>query len=245
MILANACQQYGAFRRTLGERFEVNGRQLKAFCRFMGPDTTIADVSSDKVNVFLAWKSLDTDVCTRDGAESLPPSAPVTQNYLRVTASRRSRRSYWSGSTETRAPHSSQTKAITRSKSLISWMAPHSGHAAWRTPSCRYGFAAAGTQMEMYRRSISAARFRSASGTVAPSARGSPFRSNPTTARIWRSFRANLISVAVMSSTQQLCRITNAPGQSRSYSPRPGTIITSSPLGHIRCPVRPLGHSFS
>jgi integrase/recombinase XerD len=56
MILANACEQYGAFRRTLGERFEVNGRQIKAFCRFMGPDTTIADVSSDKVNMFLAGK---------------------------------------------------------------------------------------------------------------------------------------------------------------------------------------------
>jgi integrase/recombinase XerD len=56
VTLANACEQYGAFRRTLGERFETNGRQLKAFCRFMGPDTTIADVSSDKVNVFLAGK---------------------------------------------------------------------------------------------------------------------------------------------------------------------------------------------
>jgi integrase/recombinase XerD len=54
VILANACEQYGAFRRTLGEKFEVNGRQLKAFCRFTGPGTTIADVSSDKVNVFLA-----------------------------------------------------------------------------------------------------------------------------------------------------------------------------------------------
>ena len=56
MILANACEQYGAFRRTLGERFEVNGRQLKAFCRFMGPGTTVADVASHKVNVFLAGK---------------------------------------------------------------------------------------------------------------------------------------------------------------------------------------------
>jgi integrase/recombinase XerD len=56
VILANACEQYGAFRRTLGERFEVNGRQLRAFCRFMGPDTTIAEVSSDKVSVFLAGR---------------------------------------------------------------------------------------------------------------------------------------------------------------------------------------------
>lgn len=56
MILANACEQYGVFRKTLGERFETNGRQLKAFCRFMGPDTTIADISPDKVNVFLAGR---------------------------------------------------------------------------------------------------------------------------------------------------------------------------------------------
>jgi site-specific recombinase XerD len=56
VILANICEQYAAFRKTLGELFEVNGRQLKAFCRFMGPDVTIADVSSDKVNVFLAGR---------------------------------------------------------------------------------------------------------------------------------------------------------------------------------------------
>ena len=56
MILANACEQYGAFRRTLGERFETNGRQLKAFCRLMGPDIPIADVSPDKVNLFLAGR---------------------------------------------------------------------------------------------------------------------------------------------------------------------------------------------
>jgi len=48
VILANVCEQYGAFRKTPGERFEVNGRQLKAFCRLMGPDATIADVSSEK-----------------------------------------------------------------------------------------------------------------------------------------------------------------------------------------------------
>jgi integrase/recombinase XerD len=56
VTLANACGQYGAFRKALGERFETNGRQLRAFCRFMGPDSTIADVSSDKVNVFLAGR---------------------------------------------------------------------------------------------------------------------------------------------------------------------------------------------
>ena len=56
MILANVCRTIWCFPKNLGERFEVNGRQLKAFCRFMGPDTAIADVSSDKVNVFLAGR---------------------------------------------------------------------------------------------------------------------------------------------------------------------------------------------
>ena len=56
MTIATACGQYGAFRKTLGERFETNGRQLRAFCRFMGPDATIANVSPEKVNVFLAGK---------------------------------------------------------------------------------------------------------------------------------------------------------------------------------------------
>ena len=56
MNLANACEQYGAFRKTLGERFETNRRQLRAFCRFMGQGTAVADVSPDKVNVFLIGK---------------------------------------------------------------------------------------------------------------------------------------------------------------------------------------------
>jgi integrase/recombinase XerD len=56
MNLANICEQYGAFRKTLGEKFETNGRQLKAFCRFMGPDATIANVSSEKVAKFLAGR---------------------------------------------------------------------------------------------------------------------------------------------------------------------------------------------
>ena len=78
-----------------------------------------------------------------------------------------------------RATVVADVKAMTRSNSLISWMAPHSGQAALRTPSSCYGVAAAGTHMETPRRSISAARSRSASGTVAAMARGSPFRSNP------------------------------------------------------------------
>src|SRR5713226_7558973 len=60
MKLQAICERYAAFRKTLGERFEVNGRQLKAFCRTMGPNIDIADVSPEKVNTFLVGKGLLT-----------------------------------------------------------------------------------------------------------------------------------------------------------------------------------------
>ena len=53
MKLTLVYQQYAAFRRALGERFAVNGRYVKAFCRVMGSDIDIAEVSPDKVNAFL------------------------------------------------------------------------------------------------------------------------------------------------------------------------------------------------
>jgi|SRR2546429_169396 len=56
MNLQAICEQYAAFRKTLGELFETNGRQLKAFCRAMGPNIDIAEVSSEKVNTFLVGK---------------------------------------------------------------------------------------------------------------------------------------------------------------------------------------------
>ncbi len=56
MNLQSICEQYAAFRQTLGERFEVNGRQLKAFCRAMGQNLSLADVSPEKVNAFLVGK---------------------------------------------------------------------------------------------------------------------------------------------------------------------------------------------
>ncbi len=56
MKLQTICERYAAFRKTLGERFEVNGRQLKAFCRAMGPNIDIADVSPEKVSTFLVGK---------------------------------------------------------------------------------------------------------------------------------------------------------------------------------------------
>src|SRR5438067_1037208 len=53
MNLQMICQQYAGFRKKLGERFSVNGRVLKAFCRAMGPAIDIADVSPEKANSFL------------------------------------------------------------------------------------------------------------------------------------------------------------------------------------------------
>lgn len=56
MKLQAICERYAAFRKTLGERFETNGRQLKAFCRTMGPNLDVAEVSPEKVNTFLVGK---------------------------------------------------------------------------------------------------------------------------------------------------------------------------------------------
>jgi integrase/recombinase XerD len=69
MKLQAICERYAAFRKTLGERFETNGRQLKAFCRAMGPNIDIAEVSPEKVNTFLVGKGLaiqrrSTILCT-------------------------------------------------------------------------------------------------------------------------------------------------------------------------------------
>jgi len=60
MNLQLICKQYAAFRKTLGERFVTNARTLKAFCRAMGPEIHIADVSPEKVNAFLLGKGLLT-----------------------------------------------------------------------------------------------------------------------------------------------------------------------------------------
>jgi len=56
VTLQSIAEQYSAFRKTLGERFGVNGRLLKAFCRAMGQDLDVADVSPEKVSAFLAGK---------------------------------------------------------------------------------------------------------------------------------------------------------------------------------------------
>jgi integrase/recombinase XerD len=56
VILQIVVDQYASFRKTLGERFRTNGQVLAAFCRAMGQDANLTDVSSDKVSVFLAGK---------------------------------------------------------------------------------------------------------------------------------------------------------------------------------------------
>lgn len=56
MNLQHLIDQYIAHRRSLGEQQGNNGCHLRAFGRFIGPDATIADVSSSQVNAFLAGK---------------------------------------------------------------------------------------------------------------------------------------------------------------------------------------------
>jgi site-specific recombinase XerD len=56
MNLELVFQQYAAFRKTLGERFATNAHTLKAFCRAMGPEIEIAEVSPKKVSAFLVGK---------------------------------------------------------------------------------------------------------------------------------------------------------------------------------------------
>jgi site-specific recombinase XerD len=53
MKLQAICERYATFRKTLGERFKTNGSQLNAFCRAMGPNIDIGDISPEKVNAFL------------------------------------------------------------------------------------------------------------------------------------------------------------------------------------------------
>ena len=54
MTLRSAVEQYTAFRKTLGERFRTNAQVLKAFCRAVGEDSPLVDISPETVSVFLA-----------------------------------------------------------------------------------------------------------------------------------------------------------------------------------------------
>jgi integrase len=54
MKLRNLIEQFIAFRQALGERFETNGKILRAFARAAGEGTDITQVTSGQVNAFLA-----------------------------------------------------------------------------------------------------------------------------------------------------------------------------------------------
>jgi integrase/recombinase XerD len=54
MNLQNLIDQFVAFRQTLGERFETNGKILRAFARSAGRRTDVAQVTPDQVNAFIA-----------------------------------------------------------------------------------------------------------------------------------------------------------------------------------------------
>jgi integrase/recombinase XerD len=56
VTLQRIAEQYATFRKTLGERFGVNGRLLKAFCRAMGEDIDVANIPPENVSTFLAGK---------------------------------------------------------------------------------------------------------------------------------------------------------------------------------------------
>jgi hypothetical protein len=46
MRLQDAASQYATFRKSLGERFSVNGLTLNGFCRAVGADAQLAEVTS-------------------------------------------------------------------------------------------------------------------------------------------------------------------------------------------------------
>jgi integrase/recombinase XerD len=54
MNLQSLIEQYISYRQSLGEQQKTNGCTLRAFGRFIGTKAKIADVSSERVNAFLA-----------------------------------------------------------------------------------------------------------------------------------------------------------------------------------------------
>ena len=51
MTLQHVVEEYATFRKTLGERFRVNGQVLKAFCKAMGHGIALADVAPERVRL--------------------------------------------------------------------------------------------------------------------------------------------------------------------------------------------------
>jgi len=74
MKLQSICERYAAFRKTLGERFEVNGRQLKAFCRAMGAESRIVRMAPER----------STSPIVKESASDVRNAAP----YIRRTRER-------------------------------------------------------------------------------------------------------------------------------------------------------------
>ena len=56
MSLCDALSQYETFRKSLGERFSVNGHILAGFCRAIGPDTLLARIGPARVAEYLAGR---------------------------------------------------------------------------------------------------------------------------------------------------------------------------------------------
>ena len=53
MTLEHVVEEYAIFRKTLGEKFAVNGNVLKAFCKAMGTGSPLADIAPEQVSSFL------------------------------------------------------------------------------------------------------------------------------------------------------------------------------------------------
>jgi site-specific recombinase XerD len=56
MTLKELAENYIAFRKSLGERCEVNGHVVRSFCRIAGQDASIDEIPHETVNGFLAGK---------------------------------------------------------------------------------------------------------------------------------------------------------------------------------------------
>ncbi len=56
MKLCDALSQYETFRKSLGERFSVNGNILAGFRRAIGPDTLLAGIGPERVAEYLAGR---------------------------------------------------------------------------------------------------------------------------------------------------------------------------------------------
>ncbi len=61
MKLCTLITQYVTYRKSLGEKFRTNETYLKAFCKTIGPDVEITQISKDAVDLFL-YGSEEADI---------------------------------------------------------------------------------------------------------------------------------------------------------------------------------------